>query len=651
MSDNISTNVKFYRLGNDTPVSQATYEQYKQEAGAIIFAKVANVSGEWDPTTHALIPPAYYIYANGIEYKVADADAVEYILQHMGDYELTPDKIISIIDTSNSNVSFVETFNETTNTSMLSVNAAPGFKFNEGTLSPEDYFTENEITPVDGHYYVKKVVIGATYDASGNIATAPAYALTNDEIDDTKARYERTAYVYDATANPAGWRQLNLDVAASNVIIDQDINKLGNWENVGNIQKDNNKITAGTTVQALFDQIFNKDNYPTVTKTMTFTASQNKPTVSLSVDTIAGSTSYVLPNADVSATASMNNSASGTTVNTTMQYTVSGMTNGYIDTANGNTYSASSISESKSTNDLLKTQNSYVEVGEGSLTFTGASNISFTNTSAPITGYNTTASISITGKVGNPTNLIKTFNAESDSSTGAIYIETTAEVKISAESAARTLTVTANPSTNWTWVTAKNVQYKSEGNNTDANHTVSIQQTGITIDGNTSTYPSTTTAAKNTSTSSKYTVVYPWFYELFTAAPADNTALRTQLAAWDPTDTSENPNAVLRYTIHTFGTSRTGQGDLKGDAIMNINAEGKRQVFIAVPQQMVPAGHWMCLGFNNTMAQSNTASATKTLTINGVSVPYVYFGAYQTGTGNPGETMNIGFVAGTLNNN
>lgn len=59
----MSQGVKFYRLGLNSPVTSEFYEKAKVNDGRIVFARVKNGESE-----------AYYIWANGIEYKVGTAD-------------------------------------------------------------------------------------------------------------------------------------------------------------------------------------------------------------------------------------------------------------------------------------------------------------------------------------------------------------------------------------------------------------------------------------------------------------------------------------------------------------------------------------------------------------------------------------------------
>ena len=111
-------NVKFYRLGLNGGVSNASYLEYTNTTdGRIVFAQVKGENAS-DPLEH-------YIWANGIEYHVADASAllkIEHTLNVLLDgapvdtsigkmiqdaleeYELTAEKFVKLVDSSNSNV-------------------------------------------------------------------------------------------------------------------------------------------------------------------------------------------------------------------------------------------------------------------------------------------------------------------------------------------------------------------------------------------------------------------------------------------------------------------------------------------------------------------------------------------------------------------
>lgn len=111
-------NVKFYRLGLNGGVSNASYLEYTNITdGRIVFAQVKSENAS-DPLEH-------YIWANGIEYHVADASEllkIEHTLNVLLDgapidtsigkmiqdaldgYELTAENFVKLVDSSNSNV-------------------------------------------------------------------------------------------------------------------------------------------------------------------------------------------------------------------------------------------------------------------------------------------------------------------------------------------------------------------------------------------------------------------------------------------------------------------------------------------------------------------------------------------------------------------
>ena len=111
-------NVKFYRLGLNGGISNASYLEYTNtKDGRIVFAQVKGENAG-DPLEH-------YIWANGVEYHVADASAlhkIEHTLNVLLDgasidtsigkmiqdaldgYELTAENFVRLVDSSNSNV-------------------------------------------------------------------------------------------------------------------------------------------------------------------------------------------------------------------------------------------------------------------------------------------------------------------------------------------------------------------------------------------------------------------------------------------------------------------------------------------------------------------------------------------------------------------
>lgn len=87
--------VKFYRLGFNKPVADASYRAiaFENEGnnGNVVFAKVDSSIANVSNGEIKVIPPTYYICAAGIEYKVADADTLTKIFNEFED----------LVDTSN----------------------------------------------------------------------------------------------------------------------------------------------------------------------------------------------------------------------------------------------------------------------------------------------------------------------------------------------------------------------------------------------------------------------------------------------------------------------------------------------------------------------------------------------------------------------
>ena len=199
-------NVKFYRLGLNGGVSNASYLEYTNTRdGRIVFAQVKGENAG-DPLEH-------YIWANGVEYHVADASAlhkIEHTLNVLLDgapidtsigkmiqdaldgYELTAENFVKLVDSSNSNVKV----------SILDssiVLTAPGSHANitVGTVSPE----ESGLAPSHGDYYVKEEVI----------------------TEKLGAEPRRTAYIYNA--DDEIWQALDGNVDATNVFFKNGVNR------------------------------------------------------------------------------------------------------------------------------------------------------------------------------------------------------------------------------------------------------------------------------------------------------------------------------------------------------------------------------------------------------------------------------------------
>ena len=199
-------NVKFFRLGLNGGISNASYLEYTNIIdGRIVFAQVKGENAG-DPLEH-------YIWANGVEYHVADASAlhkIEHTLNVLLDgapidtsigkmiqdaldgYELTAENFVNLVDSSNSNVKV----------SILDssiVLTAPGSHANitVGTVSPE----ESGLAPSHGDYYVKEEVI----------------------TEKLGAEPRRTAYIYNA--DDEIWQALDGNVDATNVFFKDGVDR------------------------------------------------------------------------------------------------------------------------------------------------------------------------------------------------------------------------------------------------------------------------------------------------------------------------------------------------------------------------------------------------------------------------------------------
>lgn len=202
-------NVKFYRLGLNNGVSQGFYDQYKtQDASqAIIFANVKQGEGK---------PLAQYIWANGIEYHVADASILNQVEQTL---TVLLDGMPTPIDTSIGKMiedainehglsaeKFVELVSNDSNVKAEVVDGsvrltAPDFhaSIDVSTVVPETYFIGKN--PKHGDYYVKEEVI----------------------TEKVGAEPRRTAYIYNSDEDI--WQVLDGNVDATNVFFHDGVNR------------------------------------------------------------------------------------------------------------------------------------------------------------------------------------------------------------------------------------------------------------------------------------------------------------------------------------------------------------------------------------------------------------------------------------------
>lgn len=199
-------NVKFYRLGLNGGVSNASYLEYTNSTdGRIVFAQVKG-ENVGDPLEH-------YIWANGVEYHVADASAlhkIEHTLNVLLDgapidtsigqmiqnaldgYELTAENFVNLVDSSNSNVKV-----SILDSSIVLTAPESHANITVGTVSPE----ESGLVPSHGDYYVKEEVI----------------------TEKLGAEPRRTAYIYNA--DDGAWQALDGNVDATNVFFKDGVDR------------------------------------------------------------------------------------------------------------------------------------------------------------------------------------------------------------------------------------------------------------------------------------------------------------------------------------------------------------------------------------------------------------------------------------------
>lgn len=201
------TNVKFYRLGFNNPVTIDVYNEYAKD-GNIVFAKVTEGAGEWDSSTSTLSAPTYRIFAGGIHYNIADADALNYVMEQVNTWKgdvteegsilniiskaVSAAQIVALIDASTSNVSaeVVEVTDSDGNKHdkiKLTAAASNSTVVTKGSTAPE----EAVANPTNGDYYIKEVAI--------NGSDVPS----------------RTAYIYNGETS--AWQALDGNVTAENV--------------------------------------------------------------------------------------------------------------------------------------------------------------------------------------------------------------------------------------------------------------------------------------------------------------------------------------------------------------------------------------------------------------------------------------------------
>ena len=156
-------NVKFYRLGYNNPVTLATYEYYAT-GNNIVFAKVAEGKGTWDASDNTLYVPTYRIFAGGIHYNVADADALNYVMDQVNTWKgdvteegsilniiskaVSAAQIVALVDTTSSNVSAEVV--EVEGQNKIKLTAANSTVVTTGSATPD----EAVVNPKNGDYYI-----------------------------------------------------------------------------------------------------------------------------------------------------------------------------------------------------------------------------------------------------------------------------------------------------------------------------------------------------------------------------------------------------------------------------------------------------------------------------------------------------------------
>lgn len=268
-------NVKFYRLGYNTPVTLDLYNQHAT-GDNIVFAKVQDTKGEWDSSTETVIAPSYRIYAGGIHYNVADADALNYVMGQVntwkGDSEgsilniiskaVSAAQIVALIDASTSNVSaeVVDVKDSSGNTQQkirLTAAASDSTVVTTGSAVPEEA-VEN---PKNGDYYIQETPI--------NGSDVPS----------------RTAYIYNGTA----WQALDGNVTAENVYFPDGLQRTAKF----GFQPESENIKTecvGLNLKDLLEWYLVEEKYPSINITQ---ATANAGTYSISLTTPGNITSYV----------------------------------------------------------------------------------------------------------------------------------------------------------------------------------------------------------------------------------------------------------------------------------------------------------------------------------------------------------------------
>ncbi len=271
-------NVKFYRLGFNNPVTLQTYNQYAT-GNNIVFAKVAEGEGTWDATDNTLSMPTYRIFAGGIHYNVADADALNYVMDQVNTWKgdvnvegsilniianaVNAAQIVALVDATSSNVSaeVVEVTDSKGNKQeKIKLTAATSTVIKTGSAAPEDAGITN---PKNGDYYIQEVTI--------NGSDVPS----------------RTAYIYNGETST--WQALDGNVTAENVYFPDGLQRtaqFGFQEPSMDIQTE----CVGKNLKDLLEWYLVEEKYPVVTLTQ---ATANAGSYNITLDTPSNITTYM----------------------------------------------------------------------------------------------------------------------------------------------------------------------------------------------------------------------------------------------------------------------------------------------------------------------------------------------------------------------
>lgn len=265
-------NVKFYRLGYHNPVTLATYEQYAT-GNNIVFAKVAEGKGTWDASDNTLRVPTYRIFAGGIHYNVADADALNYVMDQVNTWKgdvteegsilniiskaVSAAQIVALVDTTSSNVSAEVV--EVEGQNKIKLTAANSTVVTTGSATPD----KAVVNPKNGDYYIQEVTI--------NGSDVPS----------------RTAYIYNGATS--AWQALDGNVTAENVYFPDGLQRTAKF----GFQPESTDIQTeceGMNLKDLLEWYLVEEKYPKVTLTQATAAAGS---YSINLTTPQNITSYV----------------------------------------------------------------------------------------------------------------------------------------------------------------------------------------------------------------------------------------------------------------------------------------------------------------------------------------------------------------------